>query len=641
MNAGTIDRIRTAYFHHLIWFFMMLFPFLQVYAEPLDVSGTVTTPTNPAGNVSVTFINTGDTTVQFSAVTNRSGSYTLSIATSVDGGNTQPSGFELEQNYPNPFINETAIPYQLEKAADARMTIYDILGREVRSIPLGRKSRGTYRIMWDGIDQQGQPVPAGVYFYRLQAGGEAQVRKMVLGEGFGDSPVSFSGFPVEGTRGFARDSRGIQDSEYTVRIENTSRSVPRIVPEEFTGITVSSDTTIDFTVEERIETGPATLTLSKTHQIIRGFGASNILAWRPDMTESEIETAFGTEEGQLGFTILRLMVEPNSDNWSRSVPTAKTAHEMGVTIIASPWHAPVEMRETINDEYRVRYDMYNAYAAHLDSFITYMAENGVPVYGISVQNEPDIGEWTQWTPDEMLTFVRDHAHAITGTNVMAPESFRFDRAYSDPILHDSLASANTDIICGHIYGGGLTPYPLAEQNGKEVWMTEYLINSGNPPSDLSLDIGWTGAMQTAQSINNCMNANMSAYVWWYLVRYYGPIADGTYTRKGEVTKKGYVMAQFSRFIRPGYHRVDITENPTRYVHMSAYTGNDRVVIVAINEGEQSIDQPFAIQGGTINSLIPYTTTETESMVQGGEIDVQNGDFNVILPPSSITTFVSQ
>ena len=59
------------------------------------------------------------------------------------------------------------------------------------------------------------------------------------------------------------------------------------------------------------------------------------------------------------------------------------------------------------------------YADHLTSFARYMEENGVPVYGVSIQNEPDIEEnWTSWTSDEILTFMRDYAHRIEGTKVM-------------------------------------------------------------------------------------------------------------------------------------------------------------------------------------------------------------------------------
>jgi len=386
----------------------------------------------------------------------------------------------------------------------------------------------------------------------------------------------------------------------------------------------------------------AVINLDSTHQVIRGFGAANILQWRPDMNDSEIETAFGTGDGQLGFTILRLRIQPQKYLWNTNVNAAKKAYDMGVTIIASPWNAPDEMLETVGEITRVRYDMYEEYAAHLDSFNTYMTNNDVPIYAISVQNEPDItSSWTSWTSDEMLTFMRENAHAI-GIRVMAPESFQFRRVMSDSILNDAEACANLDIVAGHIYGGGIAPYPLAEEKGKEVWMTEYLINSGSPPSNLDIDIGWTGAMQTAQSINNCMNANMSAYVWWYIVRYYGPIADGTYATKGEVTKKGYVMSQFARFIRPGYLRLECTDNPQFGVYTSAYidSTSSTVVIVAINTSSQDKNQTFVFQNGLVEMVTPYVTSEIESCIKETDIPVTNDSLNVTLDAESITTFVS-
>jgi glucuronoarabinoxylan endo-1,4-beta-xylanase len=113
----------------------------------------------------------------------------------------------------------------------------------------------------------------------------------------------------------------------------------------------------------------AVINLDSTYQMIRGFGAANILQWRLDMTASEIETAFGTGDGQLGFTILRLPIQPEKNLWSTNVPTAKAAYDMGVTIIAAPWDAPAEMLETVGYIHRVRYDMYDEYAAHLEIHI--------------------------------------------------------------------------------------------------------------------------------------------------------------------------------------------------------------------------------------------------------------------------------
>lgn len=67
----------------------------------------------------------------------------------------------------------------------------------------------------------------------------------------------------------------------------------------------------------------------------------------------------------------------------------------------------------------------------------------------------------------MLTFVKDYASLKTGTMLIAPESFQFRRPLSDPILNDSIACANMDIVGGHIYGAGLARYPLAKEKGKK------------------------------------------------------------------------------------------------------------------------------------------------------------------------------
>jgi len=240
--------------------------------------------------------------------------------------------------------------------------------------------------------------------------------------------------------------------------------------------------------------------LDSTKQVIQGFGAANILPWRSDMTDEEIEKAFGTGEGQLGFTILRIRVPNDEDQFSMNVRTAKAAYERGVKIIASPWSPPAYMKSNNNvvgcrllDEY------YDDFAEYLKSFAEYMAENGAPLYAISIQNEPDIKvgyESCDWTASDMVKFLRENASIIRseGVKIMAPESYQFRREMSDPILNDSLACANLDIVAGHIYGAGLEPYPLAESKGKEVWMTEHLI----------LETSWPYALSTANDINDCI-----------------------------------------------------------------------------------------------------------------------------------------
>jgi len=384
----------------------------------------------------------------------------------------------------------------------------------------------------------------------------------------------------------------------------------------------------------------AIINLDSTHQVIRGFGAANILPWRPDMTEDEIEKAFGTEDGQIGFSILRLRVPPYENEFGLNTATAKAAYSMGVKIIASPWSPPASMKtnnSTVGGE--LRESSYDDYAAHLKKFVDYMADNDAPIYAVSVQNEPDVSvsyESCDWNASQMLKFVRENARSI-GTKVIAPESFQFRRQLSDPLLNDSTALANFDILGGHIYGGGLTPYPLAEEKGKEIWMTEHLI----------LETDWQDNLSTGKDILDCMNAGMSAYIWWYIVRFYGPIYDeGSDYRtppgavKGEISKRGYVMSQYSRFIRPGFVRLEAYSIPQRDVYMSAYKSDTSIVIVAINNSSLVKTQTFTLQNGTAEMFTPYVTTKTKNCSQESSISVSDNNFTATLEGKSITTFVS-
>lgn len=615
--------------------------FTQVYGQTVSISGKVSSFRYPVRDASVTFIDNADTTRKFSAVTDASGNYQMGIPTSVESNvNTRPTEYELGQNYPNPFSSTTTIPYDIKKETSVQVTIYDILGRVVKKIDAGQQAVGRYNILWDGSNNFGFRVANGIYFYKLDAGVESQVRKMIFKQtsgGLVSLPQTFSSNESFLKTNLNQDN---QAATYTARIENTNTTSPYVVVKEFPNIVVANDTTINFSVDYL---PMATIDFDSLHQYIRGFGAANILPWRPDMTDSEIQTAFGIGEGQLGFTILRLMIQPDNNQWSMNVSTAKKAYDMGAIVFASPWNAPTDMVEIVDGQTRVRYDMYDEYAQHLDSFNSYMNNNNAPLYAVSIQNEPDYAnDWTGWTSDEMLRFMKENAHTI-GNKVMAPESFQFRRNMSDPILNDSVACANLDILGGHIYGGGLAAYPLTEEKGKEIWMTEHLTGETSHSND------WSWALPVATEINNVMKAGMSAYVWWYIVRYYGPIGDGEKVdlgggRKGEVTKKGYVMSQFSRFIRPGFYRVESSVAPSlTNVDATAYkdTSSSKVVIVAINSGSNQKETAFRIQNGAMMmTLTPYTTSASKNCEQGNTVNVADGSFIYNLEPLSITTFVS-
>jgi hypothetical protein len=93
---------------------------------------------------------------------------------------TTPTAFGLDASYPNPFSTSTTIRYTLPKAADARLTVYDLLGRRVRTLVAETQAAGTYRAVWDGRDAAGGPAASGVYLYRLEAGDVAEARRLTL-----------------------------------------------------------------------------------------------------------------------------------------------------------------------------------------------------------------------------------------------------------------------------------------------------------------------------------------------------------------------------------------------------------------------------------------------------------------------------
>ena len=99
------------------------------------------------------------------------------------GGTALPQGFALGQNYPNPFNPSTIIPYQLPTAAQVRLEVFNVLGQRVATLVNEERPAGFHAAVWDATNAAGQAVAAGVYMYRLTAGGEQHTRRMVLIDG--------------------------------------------------------------------------------------------------------------------------------------------------------------------------------------------------------------------------------------------------------------------------------------------------------------------------------------------------------------------------------------------------------------------------------------------------------------------------
>ncbi|MDP7121923.1 MAG: T9SS type A sorting domain-containing protein, partial [Candidatus Marinimicrobia bacterium] len=91
-----------------------------------------------------------------------------------------PSTIALEQNYPNPFNPQTTLTYILPEETMVTLVVYDILGKQIKTIVNQPQNAGIHNARWNGTDISGTPVSGGVYLYRMEAGEFTHTLKMLL-----------------------------------------------------------------------------------------------------------------------------------------------------------------------------------------------------------------------------------------------------------------------------------------------------------------------------------------------------------------------------------------------------------------------------------------------------------------------------
>ena len=91
-----------------------------------------------------------------------------------------PSSFKLSQNSPNPFNPTTTIRYELFIDSFITLTVFDISGRKVIDLVNGYSQAGNYNIQWNAIDEYGQRMGAGLYFYSITTENISETKKMIL-----------------------------------------------------------------------------------------------------------------------------------------------------------------------------------------------------------------------------------------------------------------------------------------------------------------------------------------------------------------------------------------------------------------------------------------------------------------------------
>ena len=406
--------------------------------------------------------------------------------------------------------------------------------------------------------------------------------------------------------------------------------------------------------------------VTEEHQVIRGFGGMVHNQWQGGggLSEADAKIAFGTGDGTIGLNTLRIPVYANSNDFNKEVQAAKYAKKYAgddFILYATPWTSPYA-----GANQHMASSNYQKYVDHLNSFNDYMKNQGVPLYAISISNEPDwCGEWACWSADEIYNFTKGYADKMrkNGVKVISTESFRYDKNLYNKVLNDANALKNWDILGAHFYasdrrtGDNFFQYSLADQKKVERWMTEHYTESQGSGNDWRT-IRNTGdqanankrdtvnAMDVGYEIHRAMVVgNFNQYTWWYIRRCYGLIMEKDFGNKlqipqneiGKISKRGYVMSQFARFVRPGAVRVGATANPEKEVFASAYKSKDgdSVIVVLVNRDyKNSKTVTVNVKGADVETFHVYTTSQAKNAKYEGEIEVKNGSVTITMDAGS-------
>jgi len=241
-----VQRIST------IILFCLLVQSPEVFSQIL-LHGTVTdnggeylgNGAEPVINALVTLTDQADSNRTFSSYTDEQGQYSIVIkATGIaEPGLSSPNDFTLLQNYPNPFNPTTVILYELAQPGHIRIDVHNILGQKIRTLLNGYQAGEKGTVIWDGTDDRGIGVSAGIYIYSLSAEGFRTCKKMVLLDGH------------RGQLGSGMLDRAVPGGSGPMVLGKTTGNLYRlqvkgddIEPYEQSDIAITENMTIDITV---------------------------------------------------------------------------------------------------------------------------------------------------------------------------------------------------------------------------------------------------------------------------------------------------------------------------------------------------------------------------------------------------------
>ncbi len=321
------------------------------------------------------------------------------------------------------------------------------------------------------------------------------------------------------------------------------------------------------------------------------------------------------------------------------------------TFFSTVWSPPGWMKTSnaVDGGGSLRPEEYPAYAEYLSRYLReYQARHRVSISAISLQNEPDLTtkySSCNWTGVQFRDFIRDHLvstfkrDGIT-VKVVLGESSNFGEKPAEETLNDPATASAVDIVASHAYDEKpeekVKSLPLAKLHGKRTWMTEVSYFGENDPS-IKDGLRWAKLMHDHLTVSE-VNA---WFYWWgacYKTNGESLITLDLKNRSYSTTKRLFTFSNFSRFIRPGFVRLDCPASPAAGVNVSAFrSGNgESLVVIAINGSDAAQEIDYCLEGCETTAFIPYRTSATEDLAR---LDIVPS-LKINLPAQSVTSFVA-
>ena len=412
-----------------------------------------------------------------------------------------------------------------------------------------------------------------------------------------------------------------------------------------------------------INTAAITVNWASPQQTIDGFGAGaagNV----PTLTAAQMDF-FYTDAG-IHLKFIRLDIYPdladcNANEGSgncvsvssgatlatEDLANAQAAVARGAVVWASEWSPPGSMKS--NGSFLTGGAMENgtgnanftALAEIQASFVTLMTDTyGIPIYAISVQNEPD--ESTSypsctWTAQQIHDYVPYLSAALasagySSTKIMIAEPSTWENTYATTAMNDPTVAADIRILAAHGYRGSGALLSYNNITNQHQWQTEV---SDLNTYDGSIASGLTYATMLHDWLTT---ARVNSWQYWLLTGQDGfTDNEGLTDASGNLAKRAYTFGNFSRFVQPGWIVVGVI-NSTRLLVSAYKSPTSGAAIVVVNNGSAVSNQVFSVGTTMGPSVIPWVTSSSANLVPQTPVAVSSGSFTYTIPASSVVTF---